>query len=300
MELPKSAAIASKLVWVAETGSTNSDLIAAATTGGEKNWPEFSVYVTGFQNAGRGRSGRAWLAPAGSSLFVSVLVRRFDISVESLGWLPLLAGLAMSRAVKDRLLDPLGLKQGHSGLSGLAADYPVSADALRNAQAIGVKWPNDVLVGEQKISGVLSELLPDLSGVVIGAGLNLTLNREQLPVETATSLALLGDPAAAAAIGGAIDDETLDDVLSRYLMALRDLIADFKAYGGDAALAGLQEQVSQGCISLRQPVRAVLPGDQEIWGTATSIDEQGRIVIETATGQSVSISAGDIVHLRHR
>jgi BirA family biotin operon repressor/biotin-[acetyl-CoA-carboxylase] ligase len=205
----------------------------------------------------------------------------------------------MSRAVKDRLLDPLGTTSGRAGITGTPGDEPVSAEALSNAQAIGVKWPNDVLVGEQKISGVLSELLPDLSGVVVGAGLNLTLTREQLPVETATSLALIGDEAAAAQAGSAIDSETLDDVLSRYLIALRELLSDFTAYAGDAALAGLQSQVSLGCITLGQQVRAILPGDQEQWGTAKSIDLQGRLVIETANGQSVSISAGDIVHLRH-
>ncbi|MEO0023581.1 MAG: hypothetical protein RL196_22 [Actinomycetota bacterium] len=299
MELPKSAAIATKLVWINETGSTNSDLLSAAVTGGAANWPDFSVYVTGFQNAGRGRSGRQWLAPSGSSLFVSVLVRRNEVPIENLGWLPLLAGLAMSRAVKDRLLDPWGTTSGRAGITGTPGDEPVSAEALVKAQAIGVKWPNDVLVGEQKISGVLSELLPDLSGVVVGAGLNLTLTREQLPVETATSLALIGDETAEAQAGGAIDSETLDDVLSRYLLALRDLLSDFTAYAGDAALAGLQAQVSRGCITLGQQVRAILPGDQELWGTARSIDNQGRLVIETAAGEFVPISAGDIVHLRH-
>lgn len=279
MEFAKSKAIASKLVWVAETGSTNSDLISAAITGGQDNWPDFSVYVTGFQTAGRGRDGRQWLAPAGSSLFVSVLLRPLA-PIENLGWLPLLAGLAMSRAVAGRLTE--------------------SAEAAQNAGRVGVKWPNDVLVAEQKISGVLSELLPDLSGVVVGAGLNLTLTREQLPVETATSLALLGDPAAKAHAGGAIDAATLDDILSRYLSALRELVNDFNAYAGDATLAGLQTQVSLGCVTLGQAVRVILPGGGEHWGTAKSIDGQGRIVIETAQGQVACIAAGDIVHLRHQ
>lgn len=280
MELAKSAAIATKLVWIGETGSTNSDLIAAASTGGETNWPDFSVYVTGYQNAGRGRSGRQWIAPAGSSLFVSVLLRPFA-PIQTYGWLPLLAGLAMSRAISGRLLDQSGENQGKAGL-------------------VGVKWPNDVLVGEHKISGVLSELLPDGKGVVIGAGLNLTLTREQLPVDTATSMALIGDVAAAASAGSPIDAATLDDILSRYLEALRDLMNDFEAYSGDAALAGLQNQVSQGCLTLGQEVRVILPGDQEVWGTAKSIDAQGRLVVETTNGQTIEVSAGDIVHLRHR
>jgi BirA family biotin operon repressor/biotin-[acetyl-CoA-carboxylase] ligase len=282
MEFAKSKAIARKLVWISETGSTNSDLIAAAATGGETSWPDFSVYVTGYQTAGRGRSGRQWLAAAGSSLFVSVLLRP-KAPIETFGWLPLLAGLAMSRAVASRL-----------------NDFGVSAEAAKNASIVGVKWPNDILVGEQKVSGVLSELLPDGSGVVIGAGLNLTLTREQLPVETATSLALLGDPAAAANAGGPIDAETLDDILCRYLSSLRELVNDFNAYGGDAALAGLQQQFVLKCVSLGQQVKVMLPGDDQLWGTAKSIDEQGRIVVETQQGQSVSIAAGDIVHLRHQ
>jgi len=285
MELPNSEAIATKLVYVSETGSTNSDLIAAAATGGESNWPDFSVYVTGYQNAGRGRSGRAWIAPAGSSLFVSVLVRRFDVPVENLGWLPLLAGLAMSRAVAGRL--------EASADSG-------SEFAIANVDRVGVKWPNDVLVGDKKISGVLSELLPDLSGVVIGAGLNLTLTPEQLPVDTATSLAIVGDQDALAAAGAAIDAATLDDVLSRYLASLRELVGSLVAFRGNAALAGLQGQVNAGCVSVGQEVRVILPGEQEVWGTAKSIDEQGRLLVETTSGTAMAVSAGDIVHLRHR
>ena len=282
MEFAKSKPIARKLVWISETGSTNSDLIAAATTGGVENWPDFSVYVAGYQGAGRGRSGRQWLAPAGSSLFVSVLLRPFA-PIETLGWLPLLAGLAMSRAVTGRL-----------------ADSGAPTENAQNTLRVGVKWPNDILVADQKISGVLSELLPDLSGVVVGAGLNLTLTREQLPVETATSLALLGDPVAEAQAGGPIDAVTLDDILSRYLAALAELMGDFNAYGGDAALAGLQHQVSLGCVSLGQQVKVILPGGDEIWGTATSIDEQGRLVVKTSENQTIQVAAGDVVHLRHQ
>ena len=147
---------------------------------------------------------------------------------------------------------------------------------------------------------MLSELLPDGSGVVVGSGLNLTLSREQLPVETATSLALLGDPSARALAGGAIDADTLDDILARYLGQLRQLVETFDLNRGNAALAGLQAQVSRGCLTLGQEVKAILPGDDELWGTAETIDEQGRLVIKTANNQKIAVAAGDIVHLRHR
>jgi BirA family biotin operon repressor/biotin-[acetyl-CoA-carboxylase] ligase len=103
MELPKSSSLVAKLVYVSETGSTNSDLISAAVSGSDLDWPDFWFMLTGFQNAGRGRAGREWICTARSSLFVSVLVRQFETPIENLGWLPLLAGLAMSRAVAGRL-----------------------------------------------------------------------------------------------------------------------------------------------------------------------------------------------------
>ena len=270
MELPKSEALANRLVWVAETGSTNSDLISAASKASLEPLPDFTVYVAGFQNAGRGRSGRAWLAPAGSSLFVSVLLRP-NASIETFSWLPLLAGLAMSRAVRSR---------------------------LATNHELGVKWPNDVLVDGKKVCGVLSELLPDLSGVVVGAGLNLTLSPDQLPVETATSLGLLGDPDAERSLGGAIEAGALDEILAAYLGELRSLLVDFNQHRGNAALAGLMGQVIAGCVTLGQQVRVIMPGDQELWGLAKSIDEQGRLVVEKPDSKTVAVSAGDIVHLR--
>jgi biotin-(acetyl-CoA carboxylase) ligase len=64
------------------------------------------------------------------------------------------------------------------------------------------------------------------------------------------------------------------------------------------ALAELREAVSEACSTLGQEVRAILPGEREIWGTATAIDEQARLVLQTVDGRTETISAGDIVHLR--
>ena len=135
MDFPLSRQIAQDLTFVAETGSTNADLVANFA-----NAQDFSVLVAGFQTAGRGRSGRDWLAPAGSSLFVSVLLKPSLVAANRFSWIPLLAGLAMAKTV---------------------------AQFLPNKK-VSLKWPNDVLVESNKVSGVLSELLPDLSGVVVG------------------------------------------------------------------------------------------------------------------------------------
>ena len=260
MDFPKSSRIAAHFEFVAETGSTNADLIANSA-----NTDDFSVLVAGFQSAGRGRAGRDWLAPAGSSLFVSVLLKPAGVAATNFSWLPLMAGLAMTKTV---------------------------AALIPDAQ-VGLKWPNDVLVGEKKISGVLSELVGDLTGVVIGAGLNLRQDKAELPIENATSLKLEGAQAL-----------ELDDVLAIYLENLRGLYEPWVSTGGNAVASGLRNQVIAACSTLDRAgnsrVRVILPGDEEIEGNAVGIDDTGRLILQP-DGQKevVAVAAGDIVHLRH-
>jgi BirA family biotin operon repressor/biotin-[acetyl-CoA-carboxylase] ligase len=100
MSFPKSSPLASRFDWVATTGSTNTDLLASAKAQ-TSDFGHFSVLVAAEQTAGRGRSGREWQAPAGSSLFVSVLLRPGTVPATQFAWLPLIAGLAMSNAVSQ-------------------------------------------------------------------------------------------------------------------------------------------------------------------------------------------------------
>ena len=86
-----------------------------------------------------------------------------------------------------------------------------------------MKWPNDVLIDGQKVCGILTELLPGMSGLVIGAGVNLSQTREELPTDTSTSLAIAGADAVEA-----------DAVLSAYLIQLTTLYREFQAAGGDS------------------------------------------------------------------
>jgi BirA family biotin operon repressor/biotin-[acetyl-CoA-carboxylase] ligase len=151
-----------------------------------------------------------------------------------------------------------------------------------------------VLVAERKISGILSELLPDLSGVVIGAGINIRQSQDELPIENATSLDLelakQGDNLAL----------TNDQVLAAYLGELRALYSRFVASGGDAIASGLRDEVAERCGSIGRRVRAMMPGDQEITGNGVGLDETGRILIQPDGARELfAVSAGDIVHLRH-
>jgi BirA family biotin operon repressor/biotin-[acetyl-CoA-carboxylase] ligase len=141
---------------VAETGSTNADLALAAATGESDG----AVLVADVQNSGRGRLGRQWEAPAGSSLMFSVLLRPLRIPAATRGWVGAVLGIAIVDAIAG-----LGLQTT-------------------------LKWPNDVLHGDRKVAGILAEMAGD--AVVVGAGINVSQDQTDLPGPTATSLRLAG------------------------------------------------------------------------------------------------------------
>jgi BirA family biotin operon repressor/biotin-[acetyl-CoA-carboxylase] ligase len=257
MHLPASRAVAAHLDFVAETGSTNADLVARAAEGA----PPFSVLVTTNQTAGRGRLGRRWVAPPGRTLAVSVLVPVDGVASDRLGWMPLAAGLAMTRAVASLVPD----------------------------RTVALKWPNDVQIDGLKVSGILAELVPAASAIVVGAGLNLTLTAGDLPTSTATSLTLQG----------ANPDQLLDAALAAFLGELFDVHARLVAYEFDADVAGVRADVIAWCATLGQEIRVELPGDRELLGVAEGIDALGRLLVRSGDELAV-ISAGDITHLRVR
>ncbi|MGW7104192.1 biotin--[acetyl-CoA-carboxylase] ligase [Streptomyces sp. NPDC054838] len=246
----------SSLEVVAATGSTNTDLAARA---GEL--PEGAVLVAEEQSAGRGRLDRSWVAPARSGLFFSVLLKPGPgVPEERWGWLTLLAGVATA-----------------TGLSRAAG-----VDTA-------LKWPNDLLVTvdgeERKTGGILAERVGD--GVVVGIGLNVTLTEDELPVDTAGSLAL--------AKATVTDREPL---LKAVLRSLEQWYDAWRAAGGDPAASGLQETYAAGCATLGRHVRADLPGGRTITGTAEAVDADGRLVIRSTDDERLAVGAGDVVHLR--
>jgi BirA family transcriptional regulator, biotin operon repressor / biotin---[acetyl-CoA-carboxylase] ligase len=160
----RAAAIGSwtQLDVVAQTGSTNADLLAAAAAGA----PDRTVLVAERQEAGRGRLGRRWTSPPGAGITLSVLLRPREVPPVRFGWLPLVAGLAVLDAVRDCTTAPCGLK-----------------------------WPNDVLLGagQRKTAGILAEVGDGGAAVVVGIGLNVAAAPEDEPA--ATCLAAEGAPA---------------------------------------------------------------------------------------------------------
>ncbi|MGR8008643.1 biotin--[acetyl-CoA-carboxylase] ligase [Streptomyces hypolithicus] len=240
---------------VAATGSTNTDLAARAA-----DLPEGAVLVAEEQTEGRGRLDRRWSAPARSGLFFSVLLKPTEVPVERWGWLPLLAGVSVA--------------------SGLSRSAGVDT---------ALKWPNDLLVTvgaeERKAGGILAERAGD--GVVVGIGINVTLNEAELPVPGAGSLAL----------AGAVSTDR-DPLLRAVLRSLAQWYGDWRAAGGDPAASRLQETYAAGCATLGRSVRAELPGGRSVTGEAVALDGDGRLVLATADGVQQPVGAGDVVHLR--
>lgn len=141
-----------------------------------------------------------------------------------------------------------------------------------------------MLANGGKLAGILAEVAAPASVIVVGLGLNVTLTADEAPDPVATSLLTLGSPVT--------DRNTLARRILREL-ALR-IDAWRTAGGADSALIADYRRYS---LTLGSRVRASLPGDREVVGTARAIDETGRLCVDTG-GQTVAISAGDITHLR--
>lgn len=215
------------------------------------------VVVAEHQTAGRGRLDRTWETPPRSSLTFS-LVLRPTVPAGDWPWLPLLTGHTVAKALR-------------------AAGY---ADA-------GVKWPNDVLLGDLKVAGILVERVETPSGpaAVVGVGLNVSLTPEELPVPTATSLAIAS---------GAEPDRTR--LLVDLLRSLREAYDAWQAGGADAT-ARLRSSYAAACVTVGREVRVELPGAEPLTGRATGVDRAGRLVVLGAGGETV-VGAGDVVHVR--
>jgi BirA family biotin operon repressor/biotin-[acetyl-CoA-carboxylase] ligase len=208
------------------------------------------VVVADHQTAGRGRLGRTWVTPEGAALTFSAVV---DPVVADEWWplVPLVAGYAVARTVDGSL-----------------------------------KWPNDVLLGGQKVCGILVERVQvrDRGGdrplAVVGIGINVDQTAEELPVPTAASLALLGSAWDRTELFGRVLAD-LRSTLGVMIGSPRTFVADYR----------------RRCATLDQEVRVDLPDGSVLEGRAADVDDHGRLVVEGAHG-STAVTAGDVVHVR--
>ncbi len=235
-----------RILRVSVTGSTNADLLARARSGE----PAGMVLLADHQTAGRGRLDRRWEAPPGANVLASVLLRP-------------------TRPV-DRWF--------HSTLAlGLAV-----VEACRSLGLVAsLKWPNDVLVGDAKLAGILAEA-DGLGALVIGLGCNVAWPvGDDMP--GATSLAAHGIECTPA--------DFLDLVLDRFDDTTPDLLERYRAC----------------CATIGRRVHLDLPNGEVVHGLATGVDDDGLLMVEVATDATSAgapafvtrrFSVGDVVHAR--
>ncbi len=234
---------------VDSTGSTNADLASLARAGE----PEGHVLVAAEQTAGRGRLDRTWVSPPGSSLSLSMLLTpRHEFP--RWGWLSLLTGMAVASALEDIAPEPSRVK---------------------------LKWPNDVLIDGGKVCGILSERIEHPSGAraVVGLGLNLELQRDELPVPTATSLSLEGFPV------------HREEIVAGVLRHMEHYYSRWQASGTLAA------EYRARCSSVGSDLTITVAPDIVVRGRGYGVDEFGRLQVATATGIE-TFAVGDVVHAR--
>ena len=227
---------------ISETSSTQDEIKAqlASNSGSHGD-----CVVTEFQSAGRGRLDRSFGSPAAVALLFSfyVVPQRSDAH----GWIPLIAGMSVAQSLND-----------------------VSASTEYSN-----KWPNDVISLSGKVSGVLCEKYGE--GIIVGIGINVSTQEEELPVDTASSIFITS--------GMEVDrNEVLPIVLTNF----RELFAMWES-GTD-----LKPRYRALCSTIGQNVLISLPGGASLEGRAINIGPQGELILESGD----RISAGDITHLR--
>ena len=213
-----------------------------------KNCPDFTVVIAGRQAAGRGRLNRQWLSDEGGLYFTLVL--RPDIPLPASFRINFLASLTLARMLRDA--------------------YGIEAD---------VKWPNDILVDDRKLSGMLSELEAEADRVIfINIGMGINVNNDPAGVE----------PAAISL------KELLGREVSRIELLTR-FLDEFEERLKNAELETVISEWKQYTVTLNRLVRIVTR--QEVTeGRALDVDDNGALIVEIADGSTEKIIYGDCFH----
>ena len=265
--------------FVDQTGSTNTDLMQAT------NIADGTVLLADEQLSGKGRLGRAWTAPAGSQVIFSVLL--LPDSLDYLGTLPLAAGLAVTDSIEGSVLKwPNDVHIDGNKLCGILAEAGPVGQAFKSAPKTEVNKAelnktelnkaevNKAEVNKAEVNKAVGGQAPS-ARVVVGMGINVTLTREELPIEKATSLALEGR------------DTDRTELAITVLKNLRRRITQWENQDPQ-----LMQDYRAVCSSIDQEVRLETPTGDVI-GRVEGIGDDGRINV---AGEYYS--AGDVTHLR--
>jgi BirA family biotin operon repressor/biotin-[acetyl-CoA-carboxylase] ligase len=253
---PRAISAGYRLAAFDQIGSTNAEAMSCARDG--VRGPMW--FVTSEQTAGRGRRNRPWSSPRGN-LYCSVL-EVIDVAPSVAATLGFAAGLAIEQALQKASLE--------ASLRSAGSDH----------MKFSLKWPNDVLAGRQKLTGILLEaeaVAGSGLAVVVGIGTNVISAPEGTPTP-ATSLAALGIQISAEELFA-----TLSDAWAEFFR----LWNNGRGFGEIRTLwlaraAGLGEKV------------AIKTGSATLEGTFDTLDENGCMIVRTADGQRLPVTAGDV------
>lgn len=243
-----------------------------------RRWPHLSVLTAEEQTGGLGRLARAWSSPKHSSLSTSVVLRP-GLPQEELSWVSLLAGLALVETLQEEC--------------GLPAS---------------LKWPNDVHVEGRKISGILAGLgaggPPAPGALVLGCGINVLLEQDQLPTGTSTSVLLERRRLGLTEAPEDLRTEILACFLERFAAVLG-------AAEGAGSAASMHPRIVAVMDTIGQEVRVELPDGGATRGIASGLGPDGALLVDLTHRRRSSeapwdevpavretFMAGDVVHLR--
>jgi BirA family transcriptional regulator, biotin operon repressor / biotin---[acetyl-CoA-carboxylase] ligase len=253
---PRASSAGYRLAAFDQIGSTNAEAMARARDG--ERGPIW--FVTSEQTAGHGRRHRPWIAPRGN--LASSILEVIDVSPAVAATLGFAAGLALEAALRK--------------VSVEASLRSAGSDDMK----FSLKWPNDVLAGRQKLAGILleAEAVPgDRLAVVVGIGTNVVAAPERTPTP-ATSLV---------ALGVHIGAEELFATLSDSWTEFRGIWDNGRGFGE------IRHLWLERAAGLGEPV-AIQAGGSAVEGTFDTIDDTGCLMVRTADGKRVPISAGDV------
>lgn len=224
------------------TESTQSDLANLVNSSVAKNG---ELIVAEFQSAGRGRLDRTFQAPPQSALLFSFYIEP-KRAVSDWSFISFLAAMAMQKVISEYLSEPATLK-----------------------------WPNDILIGDKKVAGLLAQQTD--RGVILGIGLNVEMSEEELPVPTATSLLIERSKQ--------IDRNLL---LAEFLNRFEEFFIDWES-GGD-----FKEQYEKASSTIGRDIRVDILGRDPLLGKAVGVSDEGALIL----GDGTKVNVGDVVHLR--
>lgn len=212
---------------------------------------EGSLVIAERQTQGKGRMGKVWKSPKGEGIWMSFILKP-KITVDKIPQLTIIAGLAMCETIQE--------------ITGLE---------------VQIKWPNDLVVNNKKVCGILCEMvkMKEALAVIVGIGLNVNSKKFPDDLPYATSLYLEGK-----------STYNREHIIAYFLGAFEK---KYLIYSEGLSLEKFIDDYKNYCINLNKQVK-ILEGQQEFIGIVKDIDTEGRLIVEQEDGRKKHILAGEV------